>query len=121
MSRARLSWILGFAVVATGFVPVLLFALGTLLPGAEGPTMLGFFPDLPWLGDAQAWLYAHRIKWSPSAGLVFALLGIAIMYFGAFLAKSQEAALQAMRARTQDARRRRQQYGSMNRIEPTLN
>ena len=120
MVRARLAWLVGIALVLAGLAPALVFTLGTLLPGAEASTMLGFFPDLSWLGSAETWLSARRIRWAPSTGLVFALLGVAAMFLGAALARWQRAALDAASARRADARRRRQQYGAMNRIEPTL-
>ena len=120
MSSARLAWLFGILLVLAGFVPVLAFALGSLLPGAEASAMLGYFPDLPWLGSAQTWLDARRIKWAPSAGLVFALSGMAVMALGAAIAQRQRPLLEAMRARKEDARRRRRQYGPAERIEPTL-
>src|SRR5687767_3840508 len=46
MSRARLGWLFGIALVLAGFVPVLVFTLGSLLPGAEASALLGVFPDL---------------------------------------------------------------------------
>jgi hypothetical protein len=112
-----LAWLFGFLLVLAGFFPVVLFALASLLPGADVPA----FPDVSWLSEVERWLNVHRIRWAPSAGLAFALPGLAVMYLGAALARSQDAALDAMRRRAQDARRRMRQYGPMDRIEPTLN
>ena len=121
MSRARLAWLLGFALVLIGFAPVVLFALGSLVQGAEASSMLGVFPDLPWLDTAGIWLHSRRIKWSPPPGLLFSLLGLGTMYLGAFVAGSQKARLDAMRLRREDARRRAPLYGGGGaRIEPTL-
>ena len=120
MRMARLAWLFGIVIVLAGFVPVLLFALGSLLPGAEASSMLGFFPDLPWLDTAGTWLHSRRIKWAPSPGLLFALSGLGAMYLGAFIASAQRPRFDAMRARRQDARRRAPLYGGGERIEPTL-
>jgi hypothetical protein len=121
MSKARVAWLFGLLLVLAGLLPVLLFALGSLLPSAEASALLGVFPDFSWLGDIERWLMARRIPWAPSAGLLFALPGLALMCVGAAVATSQEAALYALRLRAQDARRRVRQYGPMERIEPTLN
>lgn len=117
MSKARLAWLFGWLLVLAGFLPVLLFALGPLLPGPD----LGAFPDLSWLSNLERWLNARRIRWAPSSGLLFALLGLAAMYLGAALARAQDAALEVMRFHRWEARRRMRQYGPMmQRIEPTL-
>lgn len=121
MTRARFVWLIGVLVVLAGFLPVLLFALGSLLPGAEASALLGVFPDVSWLSDVERWLVVRRVHWAPSAGLLFALPGLAAMYLGAAIARSRQAALDAMNMRAQDARRRVRQYGPMERIEPTLN
>jgi hypothetical protein len=116
MSRARLAWLFGWLLVLAGFLPVLVFALGPLLPGVD----LGAFPELSWVSNFGRWLNARRIRWAPSSGLLFALLGLALMYLGAAIARAQEEALEAMRFHAWDARRRKRQYGPMQRIEPTL-
>ena len=105
----------GIILVLVGFVPVVLFALGSLVPSAD----VGVFPDPSWLRSAQSWLYARKIWWAPSAGLIFALPGLIAMYVGALIARRQEPLFDAATARTHDARRRIRQYAS-ERIEPTL-
>lgn len=120
MRTARLAWLFAFAVAVAGFIPVVLFAFGSLLPGAEASSMLGVFPELPWLDTAGTWLHSRRIKWAPPPGLLFALAGLGVMYCGAFLANRQADRMEALRARRQDARRRAPLYGSRERIEPTL-
>lgn len=107
-------------MLVAGLIPVLLFAIGSLLPGAEASAMLGYFPEVPWLDSAQTWLYSRRIHWAPSAGLIFAVAGIGVMSLGATLARRQRPVLDALQARKRDARRRRVQYGPAERIEPTL-
>jgi len=118
----RAARLLGIALMLAGFLPVLIFTLGSLLPGAEASEMLALLPSLPsdWLSTAEAWLRAHRIAWAPQAGLVFALPGILVMMLGAIIAKRQSPALQAMHARKEDARRRVPLYREMERVEPTL-
>lgn len=116
---------LAIVLVLAGFLPVLLFTLGSLLPVAEASDMLGLLPSLPsdWLSTAETWLRAHRILWSPQGGLVFALPGILVMVLGAAIANSQTPALHAMRARREDARRRVPLYRGeteRERLEPTL-
>ena len=120
MVKARFAWLLGIVLVLAGLVPVLLFSAGTLLPSAEASTLLGVFPELPWLGIAEKWLYSRKVKWAPSTGLLFALLGLGVMYLGAFVARYQKPTLESLEARRRDAQRRRQQYGPSERIEPTL-
>jgi drug/metabolite transporter (DMT)-like permease len=121
MSGARFAWLFGVALVFVGFAPVVVFSLGSLLPSAEASAMLGVFPEMSWLSGAESWLAKRRIKWSPSAGLVFALAGLALMYLGATIARWQRGMLDAIKARRRDARRRAHLYGSrFERVEPTL-
>lgn len=120
---ARMARLFGIVLVLAGFAPVLLFSLGVLLPAEEAPAVLDLLPAIPsdWLSTAEAWLRAHKIRWSPQAGLVFALPGILVMGLGAAIAKSQAPVLHANRARNEDARRRVPQYrGVTERQEPTL-
>lgn len=118
----RAGRLLGIALVLAGFLPVLLFTLGSLLPVAEASDLLAVLPAIPsdWLSTAEIWLRAHRIPWAPQGGLVFALPGILVMALGAALAKRQMPALHAMHARKEDARRRVPLYRQMERVEPTL-
>ena len=119
----RAARLLGIVLVLAGFLPVLLFTLGSLLPVAEASDMLGLLPSLPsdWLSTAETWLRTHRIRWSPQAGLVFALPGILVMALGAVIVRRQRPVFEAMDARRQDALRRVRQYQPAERIEPTLN
>lgn len=121
--KARAAEVLGIMLVLAGFIPVVLFALGSLMPAAEASTMLGFLPTLPsdWLSTAETWLRAHRIRWMPPAGLVAALPGVLVMVLGAAIAKRQVPVLDAIHARQEDARRRLRLYrGEAERVEPTL-
>lgn len=120
MSRARFAWLFGALLALAGFAPIALFALGSLVPGAEASAALGVFPELTWLSSAESWLQGRRVRWAPSTGLVFALAGLGLMVLGAAIARSQRPALDALQARRRDARRRRQQYGPRERVEPTL-
>ena len=118
--RALAARTLGIILLLAGFIPVVAFAVGTLVPAAEASAMLGFFPDLSWLSSTEAWLNARRIRWAPSPGLVFALPGLVLMYLGAAIADRQKLLLDAAQARRREAQRRMRQYGSGERIEPTL-
>ncbi len=110
----------GLILLLAGFVPVVAFAVGTLVPAAEASAMLGFFPDMSWLSSAESWLHARRIRWTPSPGLIFALPGLILMYLGAAIARRQETVFDAEQARRRDAQRRVRQYGPSERVEPTL-
>ena len=121
MSRARFVWLFGVALLLAGFVPVLVFCAGSLLPDADASSLLGLFPQVPWLGGAESWLHARRIRWAPSPGLLCAVPGLLLMMLGAAIARWQHGVLDAMQGRREDAWRRRRQYGAMDRIEPTLN
>jgi len=120
MKNAKLAWLLGIVLALAGFVPVLVFAVGTLVPAAEASAVLGFLPELPWRAGLDSWLHVRRVPWSPPAGLVYALPGLAIMYIGAAIARRQDSARDAASARQADARRRAHLYGGPERIEPTL-
>jgi len=111
--RAKAAEVLGIMLVLTGFIPVALFALGSLIPAAEASAMLGLFPEIPWLD-------AHKIRWAPHAGVAFALAGIAVMLVGSAIARRQQPVFDALRARAAEARRRARLYGNAERVEPTL-
>jgi hypothetical protein len=110
---ARLAQMLGVMLVFAGFVPVLAFSLGILVPAAEASAMLALFPQIPWVDGAKFW-------WAPHAGVAFALAGLAVMLLGAAILRRQRPLFDAVRARKQDARRRAHLYGGMERLEPTL-
>jgi hypothetical protein len=118
--RALVVHTFGIVLVLAGFVPVVAFAIGTLVPAAEASAMLGYFPDMSWLSSAERWLQARRIGWAPSPGLIFALPGLILMYLGAAIARRQEPVFDAEQARRRDAQRRLRQYSPSERIEPTL-
>ncbi|MEA3191760.1 MAG: hypothetical protein QOD26_93 [Betaproteobacteria bacterium] len=121
--KAKATEVLGIVLVLTGFIPVVLFALGSLIPAAEASAMLGLLPTLPsgWLSTAETWLRAHKILWAPQAGLVFAIPGVLVMVLGAAIAKRQVPVRDAIHARHEDARRRVRLYrGETERLEPTL-
>lgn len=120
MRRARAARVVGIALLLAGFAPVLVFAIGSLLPAAQTSAALPFFPELPWLAAFEQWLHSRRVRWSPPSGLVYALPGLALMFLGAALAHAQRPALEAERARKADARRRAHLYGGGQRIEPTF-
>jgi len=106
--------VLGIVVLLAGFLPVVVFALGSLVPSAEASAMLGLFPDIPWFD-------ARRLRWAPHAGVAFALAGLMVMFAGAAIVRRQQRVFEAMRTRRQDALRRVRQYEPADRIEPTLN
>ena len=112
--KAIAAEVLGIVVLLAGFLPVVIFALGMLVPSAEASAMLGLFPDIPWLD-------ARKVRWAPHAGVAFALAGLIVMLLGAAIVRRQRPVFDAVRARRQDAQRRVRQYEPANRIEPTLN
>jgi len=118
--RAALARFFGMTLALAGLLPVLAFAVGSLVPAAEASAMLGFFPELPWLAAVEHWLQVRRVRWSPPNGLVYAVPGLALMFLGAWISNRQRPALDAARARRADARRRAHLYGSPQRVEPTL-
>src|SRR4051812_31948569 len=113
--RAKAGRLFGTALVFAGLVPVLVFAVGSLVPSAEASAMLGFFPDLPWLSGIEDWLHARPLRWSPPTGLIYALPGLAVMFLGATVSKRQDPTLDAERARRADALRRAPFYGGRER------
>jgi hypothetical protein len=112
--KATAAEVLGIVIVLAGFLPIVVFALGSLVPSAEASAMLGFFPDIPWLD-------VRKVRWAPHAAVVFALAGLIVMLLGAAIVRRQRPVFEAMRARRQDALRRVRQYEPADRIEPTLN
>lgn len=112
-ARARAAEVFGIMLVLAGFLPALVFALGSLVPAAEASAMLGLFPEIPWLD-------ARKIRWAPHAGVAFAIAGLALMLLGAAIARRQQPIFDAMQARREDARRRAHLYGATERVEPTL-
>ncbi len=111
--RAMVAEVLGIVIVLAGFLPVVLFSLGMLVPSAEASAILSLFPDIPWLD-------ARKVRWAPHAGVAFALAGLVVMFLGAAIVRRQRPVFDALRAHRQDALRRVRQYGPADRIEPTL-
>lgn len=111
--KARAAEVFGIVLVLAGFSPVVLFALGSLVPAAEASAVLGLFPEIPWVD-------AHKVRWAPHAAVAFAIGGLIVMLIGAAIVRRQKPVFEAVQARTEDARRRIRQYGGVQRIEPTL-
>ena len=123
--RARAGWLLGIALLFAGFLPVVLFVVGSLLPAADAAPALSLYPEIPpeWASKAERWLKVRRIHWRPGpehAGLAFAALGFLAMLLGAAIAKHQAPRIEAARRQRQDALRRAQQYRQDGRAEPTF-
>jgi hypothetical protein len=112
-ARARAAEVFGIMLVLAGFIPVVAFALGSLIPAAEASAVLGLFPQIPWVDARKLW-------WAPPAAAAFALAGLAVMLIGNALVRRQRPVFDALQARTADARRRVHLYGPMERVEPTL-
>ena len=112
--KALAAEVLGIVVVLAGFLPIVVFALGSLIPSAEASAMLGFFPDIPWFD-------VRKVRWAPHAGVAFAFAGLIAMLLGAAIVRRQRRGFEAVDTRRQDALRRVHQYDLSNRIEPTLN
>jgi len=111
--KATAAEVLGIVIVLAGFLPVVVFALGSLIPSAEASAMLGFFPEIPWLD-------VRKVRWAPHAGVAFAFAGLIAMLLGAAIVRRQRRVFEAVDTRRQDALRRVRQYDLSNRIEPTL-
>jgi len=125
MLQASAAWKLGFAVVAAGFVGVLLFVAQSLTGAALLPQVL---PQVPgaWL-DASAALLPFSLRWLPRTlpvGLAFALVCFAAMLLGAAFARRQVLALEAAKREAEDRQRRVRQYAgevdSDGRMEPYI-
>ena len=123
--KARSLWLFGAALVLAGFVPVALFVGAALLPAPQAARALELFPGIPPVAMARVdtFLAKRRIAWRPSphhAALPFAALGLFVMGAGGLLAKRQQRALDAARARRQDALRRAHSYRAGERREPSF-
>lgn len=119
--KARSVWVLGVALVLAGLVPVISFVLHSLLPGAAAA--LGSVPQFsaPGLAELQASLPAKKLTLAEGQlpGLVFAVLGVALMAIGQLLVHRQKAALHAVQRRREDRLRRVRAYREA-RVEPFL-
>ena len=94
--KARAAWRFGFALVLAGFIPILLLA---------GLSLLGDAVGLP-----------LRLQGS----LAFSAAALAVMSFGAAIARRQRAVLEAARRDARDRERRVRQYGDGDRLEPFI-
>lgn len=124
--RARAAWLLGLAVALVGFLPVLLFVLLALLPGAQASApLLGLLPELtpPWLAETKIGALLRKASSIPPSlhgVLLLALAGVGAMALGRAVADRQARIFQAARMRQEDALRRVQHYRGESRIEPSL-
>jgi hypothetical protein len=123
--EASAAWKLGFAVVAAGFVCVLLFVCQSLTGVALLPQALPHIPDA-WLTAGAARL-PSSLRWLPAAlpaGLAFAVCAFAVMMLGAAFARRQVFALEAAKREAADRQRRVRQYAgqadSDGRMEPYI-
>jgi len=105
--RARTARKFGIAMMLAGLVPVLWFISRSLTPAKA------FVPALP-------------LEWVPKVAqptyveLVVALAGLAILWFGASIARRQQAVFEAEEREARDRQRRVQQYGGDGRLEPYI-
>src|SRR5690606_16665300 len=84
--RARVAWVLGFAVALVGSLPVLLLALRALLPGAHAAAgrLLDFVPEIPspWLAESRLGMLLRKLAFIPAGlhgALLLALAGLGVM------------------------------------------
>ena len=94
----------------------LLFTDHALLQSGKAAPVLGFIPEFPWawLMSPESLLPAHiAVTWILTrlhVGLVFALVGIAVIAFGALTALRQMTAIRARKWRDEDRLRRVRDY-----------
>lgn len=124
--RARAAWLLGFAVALVGLLPVLLFVLRSLLPGAQAAVpLVEFLPEfsLPWLAETKVGALLRKATSIPAdlhGAFLLAVFGMGAMALGRAIADRQAHLLEAARMRREDARRRVHHYRQNVRIEPTI-
>ena len=93
----------------------LLFTEHSLLQAGKAAPVLPFIPEFPWAGQQAAALILDRLQ----VGLIFALVGLALMALGALGALRQMAVSRAQKQRDEDRVRRVRDYRREdNRIEP---
>lgn len=126
LRRARAAWLLGFAVALVGLLPVLLFVLLALLPGAQASApLLELLPEIspPWLAETKVGALLRKATSIPPGlhgALLLALAGVGVMALGRRIADRQAPVFEAARLRRQDALRRVRQYRDGARVEPTM-
>jgi hypothetical protein len=124
--RARAAWLLGFALALVGLLPVLLFALLSLLPGAQASApLLGLLPEFsaPWLAETKLGALLRKASAIPASlhgAFLLALAGVGVMALGKWLADRQAPVFEAARLRREDALRRVRYYRDGSRIEPSM-
>jgi hypothetical protein len=128
----RTALVSGVALVVAGLVPVLyfvalfvwqittLFLAGSwvalpatllftdhaLLQAGKAAPVLPFIPEFPWAGHQAVAVILDRLH----VGVVFALVGIAVIAFGALSALRHLAAIRARKQRDEDRVRRMRDY-----------
>lgn len=109
--RAQTLRLLGAGIAFAGLVPVMWFISRALIPAAK---------VLPEFG--ASWLPLSKLAWLPNpADIPLALIGLAIMWFGATLASRQMAVFEAEKRAAEDRLRRVHAYSdSGGRIEPYI-
>jgi hypothetical protein len=124
--RARAAWLLGFAVALVGLLPVLLYVLLALLPGAQASApLLGLLPEITpaWLAETKVGALLRKATSIPPSlhgALLLALAGVGVMALGKAIADRQARVFEAARMRQEDALRRVRHYRDSARLEPTL-
>ena len=106
---ALFAWQLGVVFQGGGWVPLpatLLFTDHSLLEAGKAAQVLPFIPELPWSPNRIVTLVLERVH----VGLVFALLGAALMARGLLSSSRHVAALRADRQRHEDRLRRVADY-----------
>ena len=109
--RAQTLRLLGAGIAFAGLVPVMWFISRALIPAAKA---------LPEFGSN--WLPLQKLVWiSNPADVPFALIGLAMMWFGATLAARQMAVFEAEKRAAEDRLRRVHTYSDGGgRIEPYI-
>lgn len=117
--RAKAAWWVGVGLAIAGLIPVILFAIRALVPGADA--LLALPPA--WVAKMEAWLPLHMITFIPHpqhAEIVFTLVGLAVMWLGATIAGRQKLAFEMEKRLVEDRMRRVQQYSDGARLEPYI-
>lgn len=109
VKRAKALRFFGATLVFTGLVPVAWFVSRMLVPAAKA---------LPEFG---AIALPAKLAWLPNpTGMLIALAGLAVMWFGATLMSRQLYILDAVKRDAEDRLRRVRQYAGEGRIEPYI-
>jgi hypothetical protein len=109
LKRAKALRFFGSLLVFSGLVPVAWFVSRMLIPAARA------------LPEFDAIALPARFAWLPNpTGMLIALAGLVVMWFGASLIARQLAILEAERRDAEDRLRRVHQYAGEGRIEPYI-